>query len=231
MRDASDRMLDAALMQVPFDGWSETAFRAAATEAGLSEAEARALFPRGAPDMAMAFHRRCDRALAAALAAADLGAMRFRDRVAHAVRLRLDLVEDHRESVRRGATLFALPIHAADGARLIWETADTIWTGLGDRSEDLNWYTKRAILAGVYSATLLYWLGDQSPGSAASWAFLDRRIGEVMRFEAAKAQARGNPVLKPLVAGLDRLAARVRAPARPARPAPADLPGRWPPAE
>jgi hypothetical protein len=78
------------------------------------------------------------------------------------VKLRLDLVEPHKEAVRRGATLFALPIHAADGARALWETADAIWTALGDTSDDLNWYSKRAILSGVYSSTVLYWLGDQS---------------------------------------------------------------------
>ena len=226
MRDALDRMLDAALMHVPFDGWSETSFTAAAADAGVPQAEARALFPRGAVDMAVAFHRRADAELARALAATDLGAMRFRDRVAHAVRLRLEMVEDDKEAVRRGATLFALPIHAADGARLVWETADVIWTGLGDRSDDLNWYTKRAILSGVYSAVVLYWLGDTSPGHTATWEFLDRRIGDVMRIEEVKAKVRGNAMLKPLVAGLERLTAGINAPPR---SAPGDLPGRWPP--
>ncbi len=226
MRDALDRMLDAALMHVPFDGWSETSFTAAAADAGVPQAEARALFPRGAVDMAVAFHRRADAELARALAATDLGAMRFRDRVAHAVRLRLEMVEDDKEAVRRGATLFALPIHAADGARLVWETADVIWTGLGDRSDDLNWYTKRAILSGVYSAVVLYWLGDTSPGHTATWEFLDRRIGDVMRIEEVKAKVRGNAMLKPLVAGLERLTAGIKAPPR---GAPEDLPGRWPP--
>jgi len=219
-------MLDAALMHVPFDGWSETSFTAAAADAGVPQAEARALFPRGAVDMAVAFHRRADAELARALAATDLGAMRFRDRVAHAVRLRLEMVEDDKEAVRRGATLFALPIHAADGARLVWETADVIWTGLGDRSDDLNWYTKRAILSGVYSAVVLYWLGDTSPGHTATWEFLDRRIGDVMRIEEVKAKVRGNAMLKPLVAGLERLTAGIKAPPR---GAPEDLPGRWPP--
>jgi ubiquinone biosynthesis protein COQ9 len=133
-------------------------------------------------------------------------------------------VEPHKEAVRRGATLFALPIHAADGARMLWETADAIWTALGDASDDLNWYSKRAILSGVYSSTVLYWLGDQSAGHAATWAFLDRRIEDVMRFETLKRRVRENRVLGPLMAGPDWLAKQVRAPS--ATP-PADLPGRW----
>ncbi len=220
----ADRIIDAALMHVPFDGWSEAAFRAAAADADVPLTEAKALFPRGAVDLAMAFHRSGDREMAERLRAEDLSGMRFRARVAHAVRLRLDLVEPHKESVRRGATLFALPMHAADGARALWETADAIWTALGDTSDDLNWYTKRATLSGVYSATVLYWLGDQSSGHSATWDFLDRRIDDIMRFEDLKKQARDNRFLKPFTIGPDWLAKRVRAPSG---NAPADLPGRW----
>jgi len=226
MPDASDAILDAALMHVPFDGWSEASFAAAASDAEVPLAEARVLFPRGAVDLAVAFHKRGDARLADRLAEADLGAMRFRERVTWAVRTRLDLVEDDKESVRRGATLFALPIYAPDGARLVWGTADTIWTGLGDSSDDLNWYTKRATLSGVYSAVVLYWLGDQTPNHASTWAFLDRRIADVMRFEEMKAKARGNPLLKPFAEGFDRFSAMVKAP----RQGGDDLPGRWPPA-
>jgi ubiquinone biosynthesis protein COQ9 len=43
------------------------------------------------------------------------------------------------------------------------------------------------LLAGVYGATLLYWLDDRSPGSAATWAFLDRRIDDVMRLGRLRA--------------------------------------------
>jgi ubiquinone biosynthesis protein COQ9 len=203
-------ILRAALQHVPFDGWSETAFRAAATDAGIDPALARAVFPRGPLDLAVAYHKDRDAAMTERLAAADLRAMRYRERVATAVRYRI--AESDREVVRRGAALFALPQNAATGAELVWSTADAIWTALGDTSDDLNWYTKRAILSGVYSATVLYWLGDESEGNRATWEFLDRRIDDVMRFEKVKAQVRDNPVLKPLLAGPMALAERIRPP-------------------
>jgi ubiquinone biosynthesis protein COQ9 len=224
MSDQSDAILDAAMMHVPFDGWSEISFAAAAADAEVPLGEARALFPRGAIDLAVAFHRRGDRALATQLTQTDLASMRFREKIAWAVKARLDAVEDNKEAVRRGATFFALPMYAADGAKLVWETADTIWAGLGDTSEDLNWYTKRATLSGVYSATVLFWLGDQSEGHSATWAFLDRRIEDVMRIETLKSQVRSNAALKPFAEGLDRLAAMIKAPR-----AQDDLPGRWTP--
>ena len=218
-----DTLLDAILPQVAFDGWSPAAFRAAVASTDLSEARARALCPRGAVDLAVAFHRRGDRAMAKALREEDLSALRFRDRVARALRLRLDVIED-REAVRRGMALFALPHLAADGARLMWGTADAIWTALGDASRDVNWYTKRATLSGVWSATVLYWLGDQSEDGAATTAFIDRRIDEVMQIERAKAAVRGNPLLKPLTRPLAWAAGKVRAPMRMPD---MDVPGMW----
>lgn len=206
---AKDRVLAAALAHVPFDGWSEATLTAAIADSGVAPGLARALFPRGGVDLAAAWHRQGDRAMAEALAGQDVTALRFRDRVALAVMLRLQAAD--RECVRRGSALFALPQHAAEGAGLIWGTADAIWTALGDTSRDLNWYTKRATLSAVFGSTVLYWLGDTSEGDADTRAFLDRRIETVMQIEKAKAGFRANPLGKALLQGplafLDRLQA------------------------
>ncbi|MEI4471628.1 COQ9 family protein [Frigidibacter sp. MR17.24] len=208
--DLQARLLDAMLLNVPFDGWSETAFREAAQAAGVDLPLARVICPRGAVDLAVAYHRRGDAAMRAALGAEDLSGLRFRDRIARAVELRLTAAD--REAVRRGSALFALPQHAATGAKLVWETADAIWDALGDSSDDINWYSKRATLSAVYGATVLYWLGDESEGGAATRAFLDRRIGDVMGIESAKARVKDSRVLSTLFAAPIWLAGRVRAP-------------------
>ncbi|QBF33513.1 COQ9 family protein [Thalassococcus sp. S3] len=218
---AKDQLLDAALIHVPFDGWSEATFRAAITDVGLDEGLARAACPRGAVDLALAFHARGDQAMVDRMKAEDLSALRFRDRIAAAVRYRLEAVED-KEAVRRGTTLFSLPHHAADGAKAIWGTADLIWDTLGDSSEDVNWYTKRATLSGVYSATVLYWLGDDSTGHQATWDFLDRRIDDVMQIEKIKAQVNENPALSRMMAGPNWLLSFIKAPSKTSR---SDLPG------
>lgn len=213
MHETTERLAHAALAHVPFDGWSDTTFRAACADAGVSEALARVHCPRGAVDLALAAHALGDAELRARLASEDLSHLRLRDRVAQAVIWRLDAAGD-REVVRRATALFALPHLAADGARAIWQTADTIWTGLGDTADDLNWYSKRAILASVYAATVLYWLGDDSEGASATRDFLDRRIAGVMAIEQTKAKLRENPVTKPLMDLQARVAAMVKAPAR-----------------
>lgn len=219
--DTKDRLLEAALVHVPFDGWSDRTLRMAAAETGVDTALARALFPRGGVDLALAYHARGDAGMAAALAAMDLTALRYRDRIATAIRSRLELADQ--ELVRRGTTLFSLPQHAADGAKAIWGTADRIWTALGDTSQDLNWYSKRATLSAVYGATVLYWLGDSSEGHKATWEFLDRRIDGVMQVEKLKASVRGNPLGKAIMSGPGKLMESIRAPKLPD-----NLPGRFP---
>lgn len=218
-----DQLLDAALPHVAFDGWSQSTFDAAVRDTGMPPAHAKTLCPRGAVDLAIAYHQRGDAAMVAALKAADLREMRFRDKVAHAIRLRLQVIDD-KEAVRRGSTLFALPHMAPDGAKLIWGTADAIWNTLGDTSRDVNWYTKRLTLSGVYSAVVLYWLGDDSLDGQATDAFIDRRIDDVMRFEKFKADAKANPLTKPFAEALGRFTSQVRAPAKMPD---VDLPGIW----
>ncbi len=217
-----ERVLAAALPEVVFDGWSDRTLAQAVEEAGVDPAVARVAFPRGGVDLALAFHFERDAALAADLASADLNGMRFRDKIAHAVMRRLQLVAREREAVRRAASLLALPNHAPDAARAIWHTADTIWTALGDTSRDYNWYTKRTTLAAVYSSAVLYWLGDETQDFSATRDFIHRRIDNVMQFEEVKAKLRANPVAARLMAGPFRVLDRVRAPADTARD---DLPG------
>ncbi len=59
--DPKARLIEAALMHVPFDGWSEASFRAASVDAGLTAAEARALFRAGRWTWRWPFTRRAMR--------------------------------------------------------------------------------------------------------------------------------------------------------------------------
>ncbi|MXQ08444.1 COQ9 family protein [Alphaproteobacteria bacterium GH1-50] len=217
-----ERLLEAILDHVPFDGWSEAAFRAAQRDCDVTAAEARVICPRGAVDLAVAFHRRADRAMVEAIKAADMSGLRFRDKVAEALWLRVGAMGD-REAVRRATALFSLPSHAPEGAKLIWETADNVWTALGDSSRDVNWYTKRATLSGVWASVVLFWLGDESPDRCETRAFIDRRIDDVMRIEKVKAQVRDNPLTRPLSKLHESLFGGIKAPDLDHL---ADLPGR-----
>lgn len=181
-----DALLRAILPEVPFDGWTRQATQAAAARAGLKAGELETLFPRGPRDIVAWFSRWADRETLAALMTQKRQRMRTSERVALGVRSRLQILLPHREAVRRSLSMMALPQNVPVGAKLLYETVDTIWHGAGDSSTDFNFYTKRALLAGVYAATTLYWLDDRSGGNAATAAFLDRRLSEVLAIPRLK---------------------------------------------
>ena len=221
--DMQAQLLAAALPHVAFDGWSETSLRAACQDLSITRQMAALACPRGAIDLAIRFHHDGDEAMQVVLQKTDINAMKIREKITFSVRARLDTIRD-KEAVRRGATLMALPQHAAEGAGLVWGTCDRIWSAIGDSSADVNWYTKRLTLSSVYSATVLYWLGDNSPNHQDTWTFLDRRIENVMQFEKFKAQVNANPLAKQLLAGPNWLLSKIKAPS--GMPT-VDLPGNW----
>jgi len=182
------KILAEALPHVPFDGWSDKTLRDAAERAEASDAELKAAFPRGPADAIMAFSNDADRHAAEAIKAADLKSMKVRERITFGVRARIEAVMEHKEAARRAAAVLALPQNAVDGATCVYRTVDNIWRAVGDTSADFNFYTKRALLAGVYTSTMLYWFADTSDEAQDTWKFLDRRIADVMQIEKVKSQ-------------------------------------------
>jgi ubiquinone biosynthesis protein COQ9 len=197
-------LLQASLAHVAFDGWSRTALRAAARDLDIDPVLAFNAFPGGEAELIEAFSTWADHRMLDSLAGRDLAAMKVRERIAAAVRLRLELLEPHREAVRRGLAFFALPPNAADGLKCLYRTVDAIWYAAGDRATDYNFYTKRLLLAGVYSSTLLFWLDDASESREKTWAFLERRIAEVLKVGGRLGKAVSGVLDLP-----DRLARRI----------------------
>jgi len=184
-----DRLIAAALDHVPFDGWSRKALERGAGDLGLDPADVLRAFPGGPADAADHFADWSDRRMLAELAKVDLDALKVRERVALGVRLRLEMNGPYREAMRRLLSFLALPPNAPLAARMTWRTCDHIWHAAGDRAADFNHYTKRGLLAPVYTSTILYWLSDTSDGFADTWGYLDRRLADVLKIPMYKAKA------------------------------------------
>ena len=174
-----DQIVDASLTHITFDGWTMAALNRGAEDIGLPTRDITRAFPAGAIDAIEHHSRLADRRMLEVLT--DLDTMPIRVRIATAVRKRLEQNIPHREAVRRACAMLALPQNAPMAARCLYRTVDAIWRAAGDTATDWNFYSKRALLAGVYSTTLLYWLDDRSENSLESWTFLDRRIEDVMQ--------------------------------------------------
>jgi ubiquinone biosynthesis protein COQ9 len=183
-----DAAIAAMLPNVPFDGWTRRALRRGLADSGAPAEDAELLFPGGALDMIEAFSDWADRRMAEA-AVSEVTASRLHERVRAVIALRLAQNRPYKEAVRRALALLALPSNARVAAACTARTVDAIWHAAGDRSADFSWYTKRAILTGIYTATVLYWLHDSSEDDQATLGFLDRRLGDVGRFGTLRRRA------------------------------------------
>jgi len=203
-RDAAIR---AMLPHVPFDGWTMRALRRGLTELGESPEMGANLFPDGVLGLIEAWSDLVDRDVEAA--AGGISEAGLARRIRALVALRLNMLRPHREAVRRALAVLGRAGAARAATRITARTMDSIWHAAGDKTADFSWYTKRASLAAIYGATLLYWIADQSEDETATLAFLDRRLAGL----AAFGRLRRN-----LACGPRRLAGR-RKPASPGQDA------------
>ncbi len=198
-----DHLLLAMLPHVLFDGWSEKALLAGYEDLGGKSPDAQLLFPGGLREAAKHFGDYMDRQMQAELAKLDLEKMSMRERIAMGIRVRLELLTPHREAVRRLLAFLALPGNHFTGMQITSRTVDTIWHAIGDTSTDFSYYSKRALLAGVYGSTILYWLSDNSEEFLETHDFLDRRIAGVLKIPNIQNKIKKR--LKRLTAPLSRI--------------------------
>jgi len=187
----SDEMVDlraelfaAFLSNVPFDGWSPAALRAACTSLGKPAVTGMQAFPGGMVELAEYWSETADAEMVDVLESMNLSELRVRDRIATGVQVRIDTVAAHKEAVRSFSSFVALPPNAPMVPRMAWKTCDAIWRAAGDTSTDHNHYTKRGLLLPVYTSTVLYWLaddGDETGDWPKTWEYLDRRIDNVIQ--------------------------------------------------
>ena len=154
--DGMDDKLRDILKNAPFDGWPDT-------------------------NAAKAFSCWADEATRARLGKKSLKDLRVRDRIALGVRTRLELLAPHREALRMALRHLAPPPRNIALPKMVWRTADILWRAAGDTATDYNYYTKRILLSGVITATTLFWLKDDSDDFEKTWAFLDKRIDNVLK--------------------------------------------------
>lgn len=188
---ARERLLLATLPHVAFEGWSPSALRAGCADAGLSFEEGVLLFADGTREIIPYWSEWTDQRMLEIIAQRpDFATLRLRDRIATAVRARIEVNAPWREAVRRTTSLMALPQYTMIGATCTWKTLDAIWYACGDTATDFGFYSKRATLGAVYGATIFYWLDDSSDDFNDTWAFLDRRIDDLIRLPTLGARVR-----------------------------------------
>lgn len=181
-REIQDTILLAALEDVPFDSWTWSVIEQAAQKKGYDSSALVKAFPNKLLDVLIHFSDWADRQMLVRLNKVDNTDIRIRDRVRQGVAERIDILQPYKEAFRSSASFWLNPLHKFTAGKIVWRTADEIWIWAGDTATDYNHYSKRALLSGVITSTMLAWLRDDSDNSQETLDFLDRRIDNVLKF-------------------------------------------------
>ena len=175
------KILNAMLKHVPFDGWNEALFEVAASDMKTTPEALKLHFEGGIVSVVDYFLQENDKKMLEKIAKIPSD-LRIRDKIAQGVLARLSLYEKQKPVIAKTVSFLSLPWHSPYCAKFAWRTCDLIWKHAGgDRSTDFNYYSKRSLLFGVYTATIIYWLADESKDYADTKRFLDDRIEDVMK--------------------------------------------------
>lgn len=181
MTDLQMRLIDKTAEVAAFDGWTDTALRQAAEALEIDEAVAFDIFPHRPIDLIIAHSSLGDARFVEATSGQEwFESQKVRDKIKSLIMKRFDQHQHEREAVRRGLAVLTMPVHAPAATAALYRTVDAMWKAAGDTATDYNRHTKRLLLSGVYSSSLLVWLNDQSEDLATTEAFVRRRIDNVL---------------------------------------------------
>ncbi|ELR21024.1 coenzyme Q9, putative [Acanthamoeba castellanii str. Neff] len=178
---------DAVRTQVAKYGWTVEALSLAAAEQGLSNL-AHGLFRRGPVELVEHFIAKCNARMLEELSALDMEHMTLKEKIRAAIHARLRQYAPHIATWPQAIAILAQPSNASTSFSLMFNTINDIIYVAGDSTIDFDWYTKRAVLAGVYTSTELFMLTDASDNFADTWAFLNRRLEDVVTLSKYKAE-------------------------------------------
>ncbi|MGL9718309.1 MAG: COQ9 family protein [Wolbachia sp.] len=191
-QDEIKSVVDELIRVIPFEGISDETLLKVCTDLNLANSFCK--FQNGIYSALEYIAEDLNSSMEAELRNSNLEDMKVRERVKLAVQIRLSnyaKLPNYRECLKNVLLFSVLPKNTYFSSKLLYKTVSAIWYGIHDQSTDFNYYTKRAILAGVYLSTMLFFINDYSEGFADTLSFLDRRIDNVMAFQNFKTRLKG----------------------------------------
>tara|TARA_A100001015_G_scaffold1647_1_gene2189 strand:- start:186 stop:827 length:642 start_codon:yes stop_codon:yes gene_type:complete len=177
--ELKDDIIINALKNINFDGWSKKSILTGFNSQNKDEEMYNELFPNGIIDAIIHFADIADRQMLQGHLREDFKDQRIPEKIKNLLMSRFEFLNPYKEAVRKSVAILALPSNSKIAIKSLYNTTDKIWSAVGDQSTDISFYTKRASLAGVYSSTLMSWLGSTDPELQKVDEFIDRRLNNI----------------------------------------------------
>ena len=172
------------LKNAAFDGWNETCLKLATQKAGFEEGYQHLLFPNGIKDLTKLFHQNLNQEMKNQFLDCTLN--KAHEKIIYLLELKIKLYQPHKEAVRALMKYNLNPLNILTAKLMLWDSCNIMWYLAGDRATDYNYYSKRILLASIYSSSILYWLNDDSEDYQQTKAFIRNRINNILSLGKVK---------------------------------------------
>ena len=202
-QDRKQKFLYYVLDDINLNGWSNNFFDSYSREGIFTNNEIRVFFPNGRVDFLRYWFDISEKLMLEDLSKVEIQELKVREKIKKIIRVRLERWKSYKVAIKRTLPILIMPSSDTLLSCSLMKTSDSIWKSAGDRSVDFNFYTKRGLLLGVYSTTLIFWLDDNSKDDQKTWEFLDRRVEEVLQIP--KVKTRINETLHRIIKNLTNI--------------------------
>ncbi|MEI7668899.1 MAG: COQ9 family protein [Pseudomonadota bacterium] len=182
MKNKNLEILNNFLLIAPFDGFSDFSIKEAAKQAGIDNNELKIIFPSGIKNLVDFFYKSQESEIKEYFDSNPLTGLRIPEKIEKIILFRLTSWNSKKEAIKRLIAFQSLLWNVPQAMKNLYNTIDSIWNIAEDSSSDFSFYTKRVILSGVYTSTVLFWLNDNSPDMVETKLFLQRRLQNVAEF-------------------------------------------------
>jgi len=166
------------------DGWNEDLFESISKNSKFKINEIKILFPEGYLSLLKFYLKELDTQMTINAKKINLIPMKTHERIKEIILLRLKNNQDEKNLIKRTYFTLLLPHHSKVALKSLYNTVDQIWFIVGDKSVDFNFYSKRFILAAIYSSVILFWIKNQDIKKTT--VFLDKQLRKVSKITQTK---------------------------------------------
>jgi len=144
------------------DGWNDQLFFNYAKISKFSNEEINALFPEGYKTLIDMYLEEINLKMTKNSKKINLIRLRTHERVRELVKLRLNIMLKEKILVKKTFIHLLLPFNHKIAYKNLYRTVDQIWFLAGDNSTDFNFYSKRIILATIYTSTISHFINNNN---------------------------------------------------------------------
>ena len=143
-------------------GWNDKLFYNIASKSKFKFSEIAVLFPEGYITLLEMYLDTVNNQMTEDSKKINLIRLRVHERVKELVILRLKIMSREKELISKTYFHLLLPQNFKIASRCLYKAVDQIWFVAGDNSTDFNFYSKRAILASIYTLTMIHFINNDN---------------------------------------------------------------------